>query len=65
LNATVLSPGRTTPGMVLAVDGMLMISIIRSGVRSGRGDLAALVPQVFPALSVLPQEHLPLDQAAF
>src|SRR4051794_9532705 len=31
---------------------------------SGRRDLAVYIPQIFPGLIVLPQKHLPLNQAA-
>src|SRR5947209_4775263 len=63
-NSTVLLPGKITPAML--ADVVLMICSIRLSLTfmSRRGDLAAQVPQVFPALIVLPEKDLALDQPA-
>jgi hypothetical protein len=65
-NSTVLSPGKKA---AVIVSFMQFFSVIDGRTRvvsaaSGRRDLLVDIPEIFPALVRLPEEDLPLDQAA-
>src|SRR5271157_3378072 len=71
-STVVLSPGKYAPCIVVAIAVAIALSIDVSLIASflpvrgplRRCNLPAQIPQVFPRLPVLPQEHLALDQTA-